>query len=176
MKLICERTTFIPGFCVFLSHHNGSGVSPATSPRTTTQRHPPLRGMAHCGLTDPVRTLARIRHHAAHRLAAAQRLADPQAQARTHRTLAAAYYKLAGTDAQLGRLPQALAGTRRALDLYRALGDRDAQATTLTALGDAYACLGAADEARAAWRSAHRILTELDHPDAHAVREKLQTR
>jgi hypothetical protein len=28
MKLICERTTFIPGFCVFSLHHNGSGVSP----------------------------------------------------------------------------------------------------------------------------------------------------
>jgi hypothetical protein len=23
MKLICERTTFIPGFCVFLLHRNG---------------------------------------------------------------------------------------------------------------------------------------------------------
>lgn len=28
MKLICERTTFIPGFCVFSLHHNRSGVSP----------------------------------------------------------------------------------------------------------------------------------------------------
>jgi hypothetical protein len=27
MKLICERTTFIPGFCVFLLHHKGFGVS-----------------------------------------------------------------------------------------------------------------------------------------------------
>lgn len=27
MKLICERTTFIPGFCVFSLHHNGVGVS-----------------------------------------------------------------------------------------------------------------------------------------------------
>jgi hypothetical protein len=30
MKLICGRTTFIPGFCVFLLHRNGSGVSPIT--------------------------------------------------------------------------------------------------------------------------------------------------
>jgi hypothetical protein len=28
MKLICGRTTFIPGFCVFLLHRNGSGVAP----------------------------------------------------------------------------------------------------------------------------------------------------
>jgi hypothetical protein len=29
MKLICERTTFIPGFCVFLLHHKGFGVPAA---------------------------------------------------------------------------------------------------------------------------------------------------
>jgi hypothetical protein len=25
--LTCERTTFIPGFCVFALHHNGFGAS-----------------------------------------------------------------------------------------------------------------------------------------------------
>lgn len=28
MKLICRRTIFIPGFCVFLLHHTGFGVLP----------------------------------------------------------------------------------------------------------------------------------------------------
>jgi len=30
MKLICERTTFIPGFCVFSWHDNDFGMSPGT--------------------------------------------------------------------------------------------------------------------------------------------------
>jgi hypothetical protein len=38
MKLICERTTFIPGFCVFLLHHKGFGgvsTTPARPDYTT---------------------------------------------------------------------------------------------------------------------------------------------
>jgi hypothetical protein len=33
MKLICERTTFIPGFCVFLLHRNTFSVSLVSTPR-----------------------------------------------------------------------------------------------------------------------------------------------
>ncbi len=29
MKLVFGRNTFLSRFCVFASHHNGSGVSPA---------------------------------------------------------------------------------------------------------------------------------------------------
>lgn len=39
MKLIFRRTTFIPGFCVFLLHHNGSGVSPDRPRLTTSVTH-----------------------------------------------------------------------------------------------------------------------------------------
>src|SRR5205085_7075886 len=35
LKLICERTTFIPGFCVFLLHHNRYGVSQPSQSMTT---------------------------------------------------------------------------------------------------------------------------------------------
>jgi hypothetical protein len=35
MKLICERTTFIPGFCVFALHHNGFGASQPPGQSTT---------------------------------------------------------------------------------------------------------------------------------------------
>nr|QEO73604.1 hypothetical protein [uncultured bacterium] len=38
MKLICERTTFILGFCVFSLHPNGSGVS--ATPTTTHYPEP----------------------------------------------------------------------------------------------------------------------------------------
>jgi hypothetical protein len=51
MKLIFGRTTFIPRFCVFLSHPNDFGVlsyrhHPPQLPNVTTT----LRGMAHCAL------------------------------------------------------------------------------------------------------------------------------
>jgi hypothetical protein len=40
MKLICERTTFIPGFCVFLLHYKGFRCVDYT-------RQPRLYGVAH---------------------------------------------------------------------------------------------------------------------------------
>jgi hypothetical protein len=52
MKLICRRTTFVPGFCVFLLHHNGSGVSPYP-PRTG---YPPSPRYAEW-LTDPLESI-----------------------------------------------------------------------------------------------------------------------
>jgi hypothetical protein len=35
MRLICERTTFIPGFCVFTLHRNRFGASQPPTPSTT---------------------------------------------------------------------------------------------------------------------------------------------
>ena len=43
MKLICERTTFIPGFRVFTLHRNRSGVSRPLDPfnyLSSTDRYP----------------------------------------------------------------------------------------------------------------------------------------
>jgi tetratricopeptide (TPR) repeat protein/transcriptional regulator with XRE-family HTH domain len=56
-------------------------------------------------------------------LAAAQRLADPAAEARAHRTLAHA-------DTELGRFNDADTHLSRALDLYRRIGDQTEQAHT----------------------------------------------
>jgi hypothetical protein len=51
MKLICKRTTFIPGFCVFSLYRNRFGVSPnRTEPATRYAASPPLRGMAQWAL------------------------------------------------------------------------------------------------------------------------------
>ena len=44
MKLICERTTFIPGFCVFSLYRNAFRVSTARSPTVISL----LPGKAHC--------------------------------------------------------------------------------------------------------------------------------
>jgi tetratricopeptide (TPR) repeat protein len=61
-----------------------------------------------------------------------------------------------------------------ALDLFRDLGDRYYEADTLTHLGDAWRAAGDEDVALQNWRDALGILDELSHPDAAAVRARLQ--
>jgi hypothetical protein len=63
---------------------------------------------------------------------------------------------------------------RHALTLYRDLGDRYNEATTLTNLGLAHQSAGDRAAARAVWRRALAILTALDHPDTAAVRARLR--
>ena len=62
---------------------------------------------------------------------------------------------------------------QHALHQYRDLGARYEEAFVLTHLGDTHQAAGDPDAARAAWTHALDILTELDHPDAHTVRAKL---
>jgi DNA-binding SARP family transcriptional activator/Tfp pilus assembly protein PilF len=62
---------------------------------------------------------------------------------------------------------------QHAQTLFRDLGDRYNQAEVLTRLGDSYQAAGDPTGARNVWSDALRILTELDHPDANAVRVKL---
>jgi tetratricopeptide (TPR) repeat protein len=74
---------------------------------------------------------------------------------------------------RLGHHAEAAACYRRALDLFGEVGDRYERGATLGRLGDTHAATGAHDAARDAWGRALEILTELDHPDAEAVRAKL---
>jgi tetratricopeptide (TPR) repeat protein/DNA-binding XRE family transcriptional regulator len=75
----------------------------------------------------------------------------------------------------LGQYADAVDSYHRAMTLNRQLGDRNDEADTLTRLGDTHQAAGHPDAARAAWRQALDILTDLDHPGASAVRAKLDT-
>lgn len=73
----------------------------------------------------------------------------------------------------LGDHRQAVACYQHALALYQDLGVRHYEAETLTRLGDTHHATGDYDSARTAWQRALGILDELGHPDADAVRVKL---
>jgi DNA-binding SARP family transcriptional activator len=73
----------------------------------------------------------------------------------------------------LGHHRQAVTCYEHALALYRDLADRHNEADTLIHLGDTYRTAGNPDAAGAAWQRALTILTDIGHPDAHAVRTNL---
>lgn len=91
---------------------------------------------------------------------------DVPGQASVLKTLGLVHHKL-------GEYREAVNQYERALAIYHQVADRYDQATTLDRLGDAYEAAGDEATARDAWRQAHRILTELSHPDAAAIQEKL---
>jgi tetratricopeptide (TPR) repeat protein len=86
---------------------------------------------------------------------------------------ASAWDSLGYAHHQLRQLAAAVECYQRAIDLYRDFADPYEAATTLTKLGDTHDAAGAPDDARAAWRAAREILTDLGHPDAEAVRARL---
>ena len=67
------------------------------------------------------------------------------------------------------------ASYRRAIGLFREIGDRIPAAQSLNHLGDA--CRAADDDlaARDAWQQALIILDELAHPEAAVIRDKLRS-
>src|SRR5262249_18869980 len=69
---------------------------------------------------------------------------------------------------------QAADSYQHALHLCRDLGDRYKEADTLTHLGATHHAAGDSTASRPAWTLAPAIPTELDHPDTHTVRAKLQ--
>jgi len=99
-------------------------------------------------------------------LAMLEELRDPVGIAYTLDSLGYAHHNL-------GHHTTAIDFYQRALALHRQLGDRHDQADTLTRLGDTHLETGDRNAAAEAWRQALDILTELDHPDAEAVRAKL---
>ncbi|MEN3356993.1 MAG: hypothetical protein V7637_975 [Mycobacteriales bacterium] len=74
----------------------------------------------------------------------------------------------------LGQYAEAIEAYQHAIDGFRDLGDRYNEADTLVNLGDVHQAAGDPDAARATWTRALRILIELDHADAEAVRAKLR--
>jgi len=57
--------------------------------------------------------------------------------------------------------------------MFREVGDRLSEATTLDRLAHSYHGAGDLDAARTAWRQALIIFDDLDHADADQVRAKL---
>ncbi|HUC57059.1 MAG TPA: tetratricopeptide repeat protein [Streptosporangiaceae bacterium] len=74
---------------------------------------------------------------------------------------------------RLGDFDQAIANYRRGAELFGLIGIKFLTADTLSHLGDAWLAAGEADQARQAWRQALTILTELSHPRASQIRQKL---
>jgi tetratricopeptide (TPR) repeat protein len=95
-----------------------------------------------------------------------QELGDRSMQAAVWDSLGYAHH-------HLGQHTQALTCYQHTIDLYRNLGDRYEEATTLTHVGDTHHTNANTDAARHAWQQALRILDDLNHPDADAVRAKL---
>jgi tetratricopeptide (TPR) repeat protein len=91
---------------------------------------------------------------------------DQFGQAETLDSIASAYQ-------HLGRQQEAVAHYQQALHLYREFGDRYREADTLACLGDAHLAGGQTAAAREAWHHALAILSELGHPDATKVLNKL---
>jgi tetratricopeptide (TPR) repeat protein len=94
-------------------------------------------------------------------LAAAQRSADPGAQARAHRDLARAY-------AFLGRCGEARIHLLRALGLFRASGDLVGQANTHLKLGGLLAQLGRHGDALRHARTALNQFEQIGHQGGYA--------
>ncbi|HEU5107507.1 MAG TPA: tetratricopeptide repeat protein, partial [Micromonosporaceae bacterium] len=75
---------------------------------------------------------------------------------------------------QLGHHDEAIACYERALALWHELGDRYQVAMTLMRLGDTHRASGNPAAARAVWRRAIETFDAMGHPEAGAVRTKLQ--
>ena len=71
-------------------------------------------------------------------------------------------------------LPESVACYRRALNLYEELNDLYYQARMLKNLGDVQAELGDEEAASAAWQASLDLLTDLNHPNAEAVDNRLR--
>ena len=95
-----------------------------------------------------------------------QDLDDPYGRADTLDRLGGAYLLKGRPDTASGHF-------RRAAALHREVGDRYAEADSWHWLGDAHDAMDDIVGARSAWSSALRILDEIGHDDAAALRDKL---
>jgi DNA-binding SARP family transcriptional activator/tetratricopeptide (TPR) repeat protein len=116
---------------------------------------------AELGDFDPALT------HCTAALALLGRIGNPYAEADTRDSIAYIYF-------HRGELDVAMEFYSAALELRRRFGDRYETATTLVRIGDVQAAAGAAADSRTSWSEAWDLLTDLDHPDASAVRDRLE--
>jgi DNA-binding SARP family transcriptional activator len=95
-----------------------------------------------------------------------QELGDVQGEANAWDSIAFAY-------AQLGNHDEAIACYEQAAELLTTLGDRYYLASTLVRLGDTHHNAGHIEPARHAWQEAMTTLTDLGHPEATGVRDRI---
>ena len=119
-------------------------------------------GWYHAQLGDHARAIEYCRQA----LTLLEELGDRDGQAGSWDSLGHAHH-------HLGDFGQAAHCYRQAVSLYVALGDCYYEADTLVNLGDAEQAAGHTAAADDAWRHALSILTELEHPDAAAIRARL---
>ena len=119
-------------------------------------------GWYHARLGDHGEALRRCEHA----LRLHRELGDRDGQANT-------LYNLGYAHHHLGHHRAAIAYYQQAIDLRRALGDRYYEANVLADLGETHHAAGDVRSARDAWRRSLAILTELQHPDADALRTRL---
>ena len=74
----------------------------------------------------------------------------------------------------VSRLIEAARCYRRALDLFRELGDRPQEADSHVHIGDTYRAAGDPAAARASWLLALEVFEEVGHPSADEVRTRLR--
>jgi len=87
----------------------------------------------------------------------------------------AVWDSLGYTHHQRGDYRKAITCYERAVDLAQHLGDRFNEADSRNSIGDVHHSAGQMLAARKAWDTALRIFDEIEHPDRHRVRAKLQT-
>lgn len=75
----------------------------------------------------------------------------------------------------LGHHDHAISCYRQAIALFREIGDRYNEALSLGRRGDVHHDAGDPETARTCWQLALDILTELEHPDAGGLRQKLES-
>jgi DNA-binding SARP family transcriptional activator len=103
-----------------------------------------------------------------HALRLHRELGDRDGQANT-------LYNLGYAHHHLGHHSEAIAYYQQAIDLRRELADRYYEADVLANLGDTHHAAGDLQSARQAWQRSLAILTDLDHPDAESLRNRLDT-
>lgn len=86
---------------------------------------------------------------------------------------ASAWDSLGYAHHQLGNFRQALACYQSSLRMLAAVGDRYNEAEVLEHIGDTQHAAGDIAAARAAWKEAHDILDDINHPAAEPVLAKL---
>lgn len=104
--------------------------------------------------------------HCEEALSLVERLADRDGQADILNTIGLAHH-------HAGEYGRAVESYQRALELYRTQCSPYWESATLGHLGDTHHAAGDLPAARVAWGQALAILTELDHPRAEQVRDRL---
>jgi tetratricopeptide (TPR) repeat protein/transcriptional regulator with XRE-family HTH domain len=133
----------------------------AEHPRGIASAHNAV-GWCHAELGNHAEALS----HCEQALSQYQRLDDHEGQAHAWDSLGYAHDRL-------GHHAEAIDCYRRAIDLDRELGDWHSMAESLTHLGDTYQAVGDLDAARSTWQQALDAFADADHPDAEALRGKL---